>query len=292
MLLLYPPPHTLLAQSSFKGQVANLHSLLRGSSTSRRPPHPGAPPMHRAKTPSFEVTVARTQKCRERRAHYRRQQESRGLQVSLALGRPRLDLPLVARTAAECWWASQIPVWEACYQVSAAKRITAMADATIQAVESLTRAWVEVARAGALVAAAGDTVVRPTMAMAVEQAVEQAAVPAAEQAADPAADPAGAQAVRRSGPALAAGAGSASPGEWPLPPELTFLVMEKWLRAKCAWRSLACVSKATSDTDDHARAERLAAEREDAVDDWAAIRAEGVSKLLAAYWPKGHHPNT
>ena len=248
--------------------------------------------MHRAKTtPSFEVTVARTQKCRTRRVHYAQQQESRGLQVNSALGRPRLDLPLVARTPAEFWWQSQIPVWEACYQVSAAKKITAMADATIQAVESA-RAWVEVARAGALVAAAGDTVVRPTMAMAVEQAVEQAAVPAAEQAADPAADPAGAQAVRRSGPALAAGAGSASPGEWPLPPELTFLVMEKWLRAKCAWRSLACVSKATSATDDHARAERLAAERKDAVDDWAAIRAEGVSKLLAAYWPKGHHPNT
>ena len=210
----------------------------------------------------------------------------------MALGRPRLDLPLVARTPAEFWWQSQIPVWEACYQVSAAKKITAMADATIQAVESLTRAWVEVARAGALVAAAGDTVVRPTMAMAVEQAVEHAAVPAAEQAAEQAADPAAAQAVRRSGPALAAVARSASQGEWPLPPELTFLVMEKWLRAKCAWRSLACVSKATSDTDDHARAERLAAEREDAVDDWAAIRAEGVSKLLAAYWPKGHHPNT
>jgi hypothetical protein len=171
-----------------------------------------------------------------------------------------LDLPLVARTPAEFWWASQIPVWEACYQVGAAKRITAMADATIQAVESA-RAWAEVARAGALVAAAGDTVARPTTAMAVEQAVEQAAVPAAEQAADPAA----AQAVRRSGPALAAVARSASPGEWPLPPELTFLVMEKWLRAKCAWRSLACVSKATSDTDDHARAERLAAEREDAL---------------------------
>ena len=89
--------------------------------------------MHRAKTtPSFEVTVARTQKCRVRRVHYAQQQESRGLQVSLALGRPRLDLPLVARTAAECWWASQIPVWEACYQVSAAKRIIAVADATIK----------------------------------------------------------------------------------------------------------------------------------------------------------------
>ena len=203
----------------------------------------------------------------------------------MALGRPRLDLPLVARTPAEFWWQSQIPVWEACYQVSAAKRIIAVADATIKAVK-------EVARAGALVAAAGDTVARPPTAMAVEQAVEHAAVPAAEQAAEQAADPAAAQAVRRSGPALAAVARSASQGEWPLPPELTFLVMEKWLRAKCAWRSLACVSKATSDTDDHARAERLAAEREDAVDDWAAIRAEGVSKLLAAYWPKGHHPNT
>ena len=36
-------------------------------------------------------------------------QESRGLQVNSALGRPRLDLPLVARTPAEFWWASQIP---------------------------------------------------------------------------------------------------------------------------------------------------------------------------------------
>ena len=43
-------------------------------------------------------------------------QESRGLQVNSALGRPRLDLPLVARTPAEFWWASQIPAWEACYQ--------------------------------------------------------------------------------------------------------------------------------------------------------------------------------
>ena len=43
--------------------------------------------MHQAKTPSFEVTVARTQKCRARRVHYAQQQESRGLQVNSALGR-------------------------------------------------------------------------------------------------------------------------------------------------------------------------------------------------------------
>ena len=82
------------------------------------------------------------------------------------------------------------------------------------------------------------------------------------------------------------------PGEWRLPPVLTWLVMEKWLRAQGAWRALACVCRATSGSDERAEAEREAAAREDAARAWAAIRADDVARLRRAFWPSGDRPKT
>ena len=211
-------------------------------------------------------------KRRRERARYARKQESRGVVVRSQRGRPRRSRPRLARTAAAAWWASQIPKWERDFQrgravraIALARRLVLLADVCMHAVSVLARAR----RVSAAVQAAVNS-----------EAAVAAAVAASSSAAAPPR-------------ALGQSAGPLPPpGEWRLPPVLTWLVMEKWLRAQGAWRALACVCRATSGSDERAEAEREAAAREDAARAWAAIRADDVARLRRAFWPSGDRPKT
>jgi len=209
-------------------------------------------------------------KRRRERERYARKQESRGVAVKSQRGRPRRNPARLARTAAAAWWASQIPKWESDFQrrraeraVEMARRVVLTADVCMKAVGALSRAR----RVSAAVQAAVNS-----------EAAVAAAVAASSSAAAPPR-------------ALGQSAGPLPPpGEWRLPPVLTWLVMEKWLRAQGAWRALACVCRATSGSDERAEAEREAAAREDAARAWAAVRADDVARVRRAFWPSGDCP--
>ena len=215
-------------------------------------------------------------KRRRERERYARKQESRGVAVKSQRGRPRRNPARLARTAAAAWWASQIPKWERDFQrgravraIALARRVVLLADVCMHAVSVLARAR----RVSAAVQAAVNS---------------EAAVAAAAVAVPKGVSPLAASSAAAPPRALGQSAGPLPPpGEWRLPPVLTWLVMEKWLRAQGAWRALACVCRATSGSDERAEAEREADAREDAARAWAAIRADDVARLRRAFWPSG-----
>ena len=230
-------------------------------------------------------------KRRRERERYARKQESRGVVVKSQRGRPRRSRPRLARTAAAAWWASQIPRWESDFQrrraeraVEMARRVVLTADVCMKAVGALSRAR----RVSAAVQAAVNSEAAVAAAVA---ASSSAAVAAAAVAVPKGVSPLAASSAAAPPRALGQSAGPLPPpGEWRLPPVLTWLVMEKWLRAQGAWRALACVCRATSGSDERAEAEREAAAREDAARAWAAVRADDVARVRRAFWPSGDCP--
>ena len=229
-------------------------------------------------------------KRRRERARYARQQESRGVVVRSQRGRPRRNRPRLARTAAAAWWASQIPKWERDFQrgravraIALARRVVPLANVCMHAVSVLARAR----RVSAAVQAAVNSEAAVAAAVAASSSAAVAAAAATAVAVPKGVCPAAASSAAAPGEWRLP-----PPGEWRLPPVLTWLVMEKWLRAQGAWRALACVCRATSGSDERAEAEREAAAREDAARAWAAIRADDVARLRRAFWPSGDRPKT
>ena len=171
-------------------------------------------------------------KRRRERERYARKQESRGVAVKSQRGRPRRNPARLARTAAAAWWASQIPKWESDFQrrraeraVEMARRVVLTADVCMKAVGALSRAR----RVSAAVQAAVNSEAAVAAAVA---ASSSAAVAAAAVAVPKGVSPLAASSAAAPPRALGQSAGPLPPpGEWRLPPVLTWLVMEKWLRA-------------------------------------------------------------
>ena len=214
-----------------------------------------------------------------------------------ALGRRRVDEPLLVHSRSKVWWQAQTRVWERQFMRQRLGEHLATAARVIASAEAAEAdARIAAMAAAAAAAAATESLVRATVVAAAAQPVALLGAPVLLTEAVASAVAAAAQPVALLGaPVLLTEAvASAPPVElppawrvWPLPPSLTLQLMEDWLASDRGWLSLALVCHALAFKDGRAQELREAAARDDAARQWVAIRAMRVKRLLTVFWPRG-----
>ena len=235
--------------------------------------------MDEAQREAYAKEQAMRRRREAQREGYAQKVEGRtGLPVNEALGRRRVDKPLLVQKKSTVWWGAMLTTSE---RQSMRKRLRESLATAASVTASAEAAEAEAQRKAAMVAAAAAAAAAASLVRAVLNAAAQPAavlwapvlLTEAEEASAPPVELPRAWRV------------------WELPHDLTLQLMDDCLAKNRGWYSLALVCKATAFKYEDTQDKRDAAARDDAVRQWAAVRDTQVKQLLAGFWSKGAPTN-